>query len=121
MLLLRARGGPADEGGRALQVGIAADAGADQELADLAAQALGVGDDRGQRDVVGHAVERAAERDQRARIVPGGGAGAALRPPARPKEAGRRLLPAGRTSAGHCGRPASGLDVIGWSGHPNCG
>ena len=54
---------------RAARVGIAPDAGPHQELADLAAQALGVGDDRGQRDVVGHAVERAAERDQRARIV----------------------------------------------------
>ena len=40
---LGAGGGPADEGGRALQVRVAADAGADEELADLAAQARGVG------------------------------------------------------------------------------
>ena len=67
--LLGAGGGPADEGGRALQVRVAPDAGADEELADLAAQARGVGDDGAEVDVVGHAVERAAERDQRAGVV----------------------------------------------------
>ena len=51
-------GGPADEGGRALQVRVAADAGADEELADLVAQARGVSDDGAEIDVVGHAVER---------------------------------------------------------------
>ena len=67
--LLGAGGGPADEGGRALQVRVAADAGADQELADFAAQALGVGDDGAEIDVVGHAVERATKRDQRAGVL----------------------------------------------------
>ena len=67
--LLGPGGGPADEGGRALQVRVAADARADEELADLAAQARGVGDDGAEIDVVGHAVERAAERDQRAGVL----------------------------------------------------
>ena len=76
-VLLGAGGGPADEGGGALQVRVAADAGADEKLADLAAQARGVGDDGAEIDVVGHAVERAAERDQRAGV---------LRPPRRSRD-----------------------------------
>ena len=41
----------------------------DEELADLAAQGRGVGDDGTEIDVVGHAVEGAAERDERAGVV----------------------------------------------------
>ena len=66
--LLGPGGGPADEGVGVLERGLAAHAGADEELAHLAPQPHGVGDDRAEVDVVGHAVERAAERDQRARV-----------------------------------------------------
>ena len=41
----------------------------DEELADLAAQGRGVGDDGTEIDVVGHAVEGAAERDERSGVV----------------------------------------------------
>ena len=44
-------------------------AGADEELAELAPESHGVGNDGAEIDVVGHAVERAAERDQRAGVV----------------------------------------------------
>ena len=52
-----------------LERGLAADAGADEELADLAPEPCGVGDDGAEIDVVGHPVERAAQCDQRAGVV----------------------------------------------------
>ena len=60
---------PADEAGRTLKIRLAAHARADERLADLAAEPGGVCDDGVQVDVGGHAVERAAERHQRARVV----------------------------------------------------
>ena len=62
-------GGPLDEGLGMLERGLAADAGADEELADLAPEPCGVGDDGAEIDVVGHPVERAAERDQRTGVA----------------------------------------------------
>ena len=46
--------GPVDEGVRALLIQVAADARPDEELADLAPEALAVGNDRTQVDVVCH-------------------------------------------------------------------
>ena len=66
-------GGPADERLRVLQGRLAADAGADEELADLAPEPGGVGDNGAEVDVVGHPVERAAQRDQGAGVVGDGG------------------------------------------------
>ena len=65
--------GPADEGRGVLQGRVAAHARADEELADLAPEPRRVGDDGAEIDVVGQAVERTAERDQRARVVGNGG------------------------------------------------
>ena len=56
-----------------LECGVAADARADEELADLAPEARCIGDDGAEIDVVGEAVERAAERNQRAGVVGNGG------------------------------------------------
>ena len=66
-------GGPADEGRGVLQGRVASHARADEELADLAPEPRRVSDDGAEIDVVGEAVERAAERDQRARVVGDGG------------------------------------------------
>ena len=55
-------GGPLDEGLGVLERGLAPNAGADEELADLAPEPCGVGDDGAEIDVVGHPVEGAAER-----------------------------------------------------------
>ena len=66
-------GGPADEGRGVLQSRVARHARADEELTDLAPEPRRVGDDGAEIDVVGHAVERTAERYQRARVVGNGG------------------------------------------------
>ena len=50
-----------DEGGRALQIEVAADASPDEELADLALEALGVGNDRTEVDDVGQQTQRRDE------------------------------------------------------------
>ena len=52
-----------------LQRRVAAGAGPDEEVPELAAQAPGVGDDGGEVHVVGQAVERPAERNERARVL----------------------------------------------------
>ena len=62
-------GGPADEGRRALQRRLAAHARADEELADLAPEPRRIGHDGVEVDVLGEAVERPAERHQRARVL----------------------------------------------------
>ena len=66
--LFRPRRRPADERRGALQVRLPAHAGADQELADLPAQASRVGGYGVEVDIGGHAVERAAQGDQGAGV-----------------------------------------------------
>ena len=59
---------PGDEGGPTLQRGLAAHAVARVELADFPENARRIGHDGVEVDVLGGAVEQAAERQQRARV-----------------------------------------------------
>ena len=58
-----------DEGGRALERGLAAYARTDERLAHLASEPRCVGDDGVEVDVGGELVERSAKRHQRARVA----------------------------------------------------
>ena len=63
------RDGPGDEAGPTLQLGLAVHAGVHVELADLSAKARRVWHDFVKVDVLGEAVEQAAEPPLRARVL----------------------------------------------------